>query len=117
MWLPWTFGWTLPAAEEDLRPGSLLPPDYRNRFRAYLPLGIAGAYLRRAPTFVSAESALDADPNEQPPFDAWYARADNLPALSHDDMDGGAAAFVVRQILRSAGPLPPLPQRPDWRDK
>ena len=104
MWLPWTFGWTLKTAPEDLRPGSLLPPDYRNRFRACLPLGIAGAYLRTAPTFVSAASALDADPGEAPPGDAWYARPDDLPARAHDDVDAGAAAFVVREILRNAGP-------------
>jgi hypothetical protein len=107
MWLPWTFGWTLKAAPEDLNPGSLLPPDYRNRFRAYLPLGIAGAYLRTAPTFVSAESALDAGPDDRPPFAAWYARPDDLPALSHDDVDAGVAAFVVGEILRSSAGPPP----------
>ncbi len=111
LWLPWTFGWTLPCTDEDVQPGSVLPPDYRNRFRAYLPLGIAGAYLRTAPTFVSAESALDAGPNETPPFPAWYARPDDLPALSHDDVDVGAAVFVVREILRGVGPRHARPFR------
>jgi len=109
LWLPWTYGWTLPSAQEDLAPGSLLPPYYVDRFRVYYPMGIAGAYLRTAPTFLSAESALDAGPDETPPFDAWYARPDDRPALPHDRMDPEAGAFVVRELLRRPWPPAPAP--------
>jgi hypothetical protein len=104
LWLPWSFGWTAKATEQDRAPGSLLPPYYVARFVVRRPLGLAGAYLRFAPTFVPNESALDAAPDESPPFDAWYARPDGLPPLPHDEVDPGAAAFVVRELLRTAGP-------------
>jgi hypothetical protein len=72
-----------------------------DRFLVRYPLGLAGAYLRSAPTFLPSESALDAAPDETPPFAAWYARPDDLPPLAHDDIDPGAARFVVRELLRA----------------
>ncbi|MBC8102146.1 MAG: Ig-like domain-containing protein [Cytophagales bacterium] len=99
LWLPWGFAWTLAARPADRAPGSLLPPQYGRRFASYYPFGIAGSYLGAQPTFVPASSALDAEANERPPFDAFYARPDNQPNRPHDDIDPGAAAFVVREIL------------------
>lgn len=98
LWLPWGYGWTLPAGPEDRAAGSLLPPFYVDRFRVRRPLGLAGAYLRAAPTFVAAASALDAADDETPPFDAWYARPDHAPLNAHDVVDPGAAAFVVDRL-------------------
>jgi hypothetical protein len=100
LWLPWGSGWTLRAAETDLSPGSLLPSLYVNKLRVKYPLGVAGSYVPTPPTFVEASSALDAGPEEAPPFDAWYARPDGLPPLAHDDVDPAAAAFVVRELLQ-----------------
>ena len=112
LWLPWTYSWTLRGGVDDRAPGSLLPPFYVNRFKTTLPFGIAGAYLRSAPTFVPAESALDAGPDETPPFNTWYARPDNAPALAHDQADPGAGAFIVRELLRAGwqktAPAPPV---------
>ena len=104
LWLPWTYEWTLKASPDDRAPGSLLPPLYVGRFVTSVPFGIAGAYLRDAPTFLPAESALDAGPDEKPPFDAFYERPANLPPLSHDRPDPGALRFAVQEILAS-----------DWR--
>ncbi len=98
LWLPFA-RWTLPAQPADHAPGSLIPPLYVQRYTQIYPFGLAGSYLRSAPTFVSAESALDARADETPPFAAWYARPDNLPPLAHDDVDLGAAAFTVRELL------------------
>jgi hypothetical protein len=100
LWLPWTYCWTLKADSADQAPGSLLPPLYVDQFRVDMG-GIAGAYLRGAPTFLPAESALDAGADEVPPFDAWYARPDGLPALAHDHVDLGAGMFVVRELLQA----------------
>ena len=101
LWLPYSIGWTLPAAPADHAPGSLLPPYYVSRFTTVYPLGLAGATLRSDPTFIPTESALDAGPDETPPFDAWYARPDNAPAISHDSVDANEAKFVVGQLLAS----------------
>ena len=100
MWLPWGCGWTLPAAAADRAAGSVMPRVYAEQFRVNYPLGLAGAYLRGAPTFLPNASALDAGPGEAPPFDAWYARPDGLEPLAHDRVDPGAAAFAVRELLR-----------------
>ena len=100
MWLPWGCGWTLPAAAADRAAGSVMPRVYAEQFRVNYPLGLAGAYLRGAPTFLPNASALDAGPGEAPPFDAWYARPDGLQPLAHDRVDPGAAAFAVRELLR-----------------
>ena len=111
LWVPFTYGWTLPAATEDHAPGSLLPTFYVDRFTTVYPLGLAGATLRSDPTFIPTESALDAGPEDTPPFDAWYARPDNAPAIAHDRVASDEAAFVVRQLLESdwaslPGPVP-----------
>ncbi len=70
-----------------------------DRFKTVYPLGLAGATLRSDPTFIPTESALDAGPDETPPFDAWYARPDNAPAIPHDSVGQEEAAFVVRSLL------------------
>ncbi len=101
LWVPYGIGWTLSASGEDHAPGSLLPPYYVDRFTTVYPLGMAGASLRSDPTFIPTESALDAGPNETPPFDAWYARPDNAPAIPHNSVDAGEATFVVQQLLAS----------------
>ncbi len=101
LWLPWNFQWALPATPEDQAPGSLLPLLYVDRFNTLYPLGVAGAYLRAAPTFIPTSSALDAGPGETPPFDAWFARPDDAPPLPHDHASPDEAAFVVRQVLQS----------------
>ncbi len=100
LWVPWGGGWKLPATDADLAPGSLLPDLYASQFAIRYPFGLAGAYLRAAPTFLTAASALDAAPGQTPPFAAWYARADGLPPLAHDRVDPGAAAFAVGELLR-----------------
>jgi hypothetical protein len=101
MWVPWGGGWTLPAAAADRAPGSLLPRLYAEQFAIQYPLGLAGAYLNAAPTFLPSASALDAEQGEIPLFDAWYARGDGQgPALAHDEVDPGAGAFAVRELLR-----------------
>ncbi|MES2462862.1 MAG: hypothetical protein V4671_19945 [Armatimonadota bacterium] len=102
LWLPFSFTWMLEAHAVDHAPGSLLPPQYAQRFAVQYPLGIAGSELGFVPTFVPTSSALDAGPNEKPPFDAFYARPDNLPNRAHDDIDPGAAVFVAREILSEA---------------
>ena len=101
LWLPFTYSWTLRAGADDRAPGSLLPSYYVNRLKTTLSFGIAGTYLRSAPTLVPSDSALDAGPDETPPFDAWYARPDYAPALAHDEVDPGAGAFIVRELLRA----------------
>lgn len=102
LWLPWNSSWTLRTAERDCIAGSLLPRLYVDKFRRNYPLGLAGSYLTTAPTFLPAASALDASPDETPPFDAWYARPEGSTPLAHDDVDPGVAAFVVRELLQSA---------------
>jgi hypothetical protein len=99
LWLPGDFSWTLAALPADHAPGSTLPPYYCDRFLIERIFGIAGAHLRSAPTFVANTSALDCDPGATPPFDAWYARPDNLPPLPHDVADSGAGMFAVRELL------------------
>lgn len=101
LWVPYTYGWTLPAAAEDHVPGSVLPPYYVGRFTTVYPLGIAGATLRTAPTFIPTESALDAGPDETPPFDAWYALPDGTPPIPHDSVAPDEARFVVGALLAS----------------
>jgi pimeloyl-ACP methyl ester carboxylesterase len=99
LWLPFSFSWMLRAHEIDHAPGSLLPPQYAKRFAVEYPFGIAGSELGFVPTFIPTSSALDAEANDKPPFDAFYARPDNQPNRAHDDIDPGAAAFVAREIL------------------
>jgi acetyl esterase/lipase len=101
LWVPYTYGWTLPAAAEDRTPGSVLPPYYVGRFTTVYPLGVAGATLRTAPTFIPTSSALDAGPDETPPFDAWYALPDNSPPIAHDSVAPDEARFVVGALLAS----------------
>ncbi len=101
LWLPYTYGWTLPAAAEDRAPGSVLPPYYVGRFTTVYPLGVAGATLRTAPTFIPTASALDAGPDETPPFDAWYALPDGTPPIPHDSVAPDEARFVVGILLAS----------------
>lgn len=103
MWLPAGHGWELQLDEADRAPGSLLPQLLAIRFRIRMPLGIGGAYLRSLPTFIPTESALDSLPGETPPFDAWYARSDDAPAIAHDSIDPGAVAFVVNALLEAQG--------------
>lgn len=100
LWVPFTFGWTLPVAAEDRVPGSLLPDLLVRRLERRIPLGLGGVILRSRPTFVSTASALDAAPGETPPFAAWYARPDGQPPLPHDTLDPGAAPFLMRELLR-----------------
>jgi hypothetical protein len=102
LWLPFSFTWILQAHAIDHAPGSLLPPQYAKRFAVAYPFGIAGSELGFVPTFIPTSSALDAEANEKPPFDAFYARPDNQPNRAHDDIDPGAAAFVAREILNEA---------------
>lgn len=99
MWLPFGKDWTLKMDEADRAPGSLLPKLIVERFRIRMPLGLAGAYLRSVPTFIATESALDSSPDENPPFDEWYARADDLPPIAHDGVDPGAVDFVTRVLV------------------
>lgn len=101
LWVPFNLGWTLTAAPADTAPGSVLPPYYIKRFTTVYPLGIAGATLRRAPTFIPTASALDAGPDETPPFDAWYARPDTAPPIPHDSVAPEEARFVVGALLAS----------------
>lgn len=54
-----------------------------------------------APMFIPTVFALDAGPDETPPFDAWYARPDNAPAIPHDSVDTDEAKFVVLSFLAS----------------
>ena len=103
LWLPLSYFWTLQSSEKDRESGSLLPPQFLEGFRVYMPFGIAGSFMYGSPTFVSAASALDAGPDETPPFDAWYARPDGLPAIPHDQIDAGPARFVIRELLNSFG--------------
>jgi hypothetical protein len=102
LWLPFSISWMLRAHAIDHAPGSLLPPQYAQRFAVEYPFGIAGSELGFVPTFIPTSSALDAEANEKPPFDAFYARPDNQPNRAHDDIDPGAAAFVAREILNEA---------------
>ena len=102
LWLPFSFSWMLRARPIDHAPGSVLPDQYSERFVSEYPFGIAGSRLTFSPTFIPASSALDAAAGETPPFDAFYARPDNLPNRAHDDIDSGAAKFVVREILSEA---------------
>lgn len=92
--MPYTYGWALPAAE-DRALGSVLPPYYVGLTTVY-SLGIVGATLRTAPTFISTSSALDARPDETPPFDSWYALPDTLPPIPHDSVAPDEVRFVVR---------------------
>ena len=101
LWVPFDLGWTLPASPADYAPGSVLPPYYVGRFTTLYPLGMAGATLRLAPTFIPTESALDAGPGQTPPFDAWYARPDNAPPIPHDSVAPDEARFVVGALLAS----------------
>ncbi len=98
MWLPFGFDWTCKSEAEDQAPGSLLPRLLASRLKLRFPLGVAGAYLRSAPTFIATESALDAAPGETPPFDEWYVRPDNLPLIAHDQPSPDVAAFALRVI-------------------
>lgn len=102
LWLPFSFSWMLRARSVDHAPGSVLPDQYSRRFVSEYPFGIAGSQLTFSPTFIPAYSALDAEANETPPFDAFFARPDNRPNRSHDDIDSDAAKFVVREILSEA---------------
>lgn len=99
LWLPFGCFWTARAEPADHAAGTLLPAYYRDRFVITRPFGLAGAYLRSAPTFLLCSSALDADADETPPFAAWYARPDGLPPLGHDEVDPGAATFAIRAIV------------------
>lgn len=101
LWVPFNIGWSLPASPADTAPGSVLPPYYVSRFTTVYPLGMAGATLRMSPTFIPTASALDADPDETPPFDAWYARPDNSLPIPHDSVDPDEAKFVVKMLLAS----------------
>ena len=101
LWVPFTYGWTLPAAAEDHAPGSVLPSYYVGRFTTIYPLGMAGATLRTAPTFIPTASALDAGPDETPPFDLWYALPDDAPPITHDSVAPDEAKFVVGALLAS----------------
>jgi hypothetical protein len=100
LWLPFGAHWTLPTAEADCVAGSLLPESMSEGFRIKMPLGLAGAYLRTIPTFVSTESALDSTAAETPPFDAWYVRPDGAAPISHSAVDPAAVGFVVGELLR-----------------
>lgn len=101
LWVPFNIGWTLPASSADYAPGSVLPPYYVGRFTTVYPLGMAGATLRLAPSFIPTDSALDAEPDETPPFDLWYARPDNSPPIPHDSVAPDEARFVVGVLLSS----------------
>ena len=101
LWLPWFHGWTQHAATADHAPGSLLPQEFVNQFTQSYPLGIAGAYLKSAPTFLPCASALDAAPGEVPPFDAWFARREGLPALAHNVIDPEAGLFVLSELKKA----------------
>ena len=101
LWVPYTYGWTLPTAAEDRAPGSVLPPYYVGRFTTVYSLGIAGATLRTAPTFIPTASALDAGPDETPPFDTWYALPDGAAPIPHDAVAPDEARFVVGALLTS----------------
>ena len=101
LWLPWGSAWDLRADQSDLSAGSLIPSYYVEQFHVAYPLGLAGAYLPTVPTFLPSASALDATPQETPPFDAWYARPDGLTPLAHDQVDPAVATFVVREIVKS----------------
>lgn len=107
LWLPFGQDWTMRPEPEDRAPGSLLPPFYAAMFSVREPLGVAGSYLRSLPTFLPTASALDAAPGEQPPFDAWYARPDDLPPIPHDQLDPGSVAFAVRELLNARWPAVP----------
>ncbi len=100
IWLPIGHNWQPPMDTSDCVPGSLMPIMLAVRLRIRMPLGIAGAYMDSIPTFTPTESALDSGPDEEPPFDAWYAREDDAPAIAHDTFDPGAVAFVIDVILR-----------------
>jgi hypothetical protein len=99
VWLPFGYYWNVPSTPTDRAPGSKLMRATQ-RFAVRLPLGIAGGYFRSLPTFVATASALDADSDEAPPFADWYARSDDLPALSHDVIDAAASRWVARRTLR-----------------
>jgi len=101
LWLPLGREWTMPATERDHVPGSLLPTFVSDGFRMRLPLGLAGSYLRSTPTFIPTESALDAGPDERPPFDQWYARPDDLPPVPHNAVPPDAAVWVIRRLLEA----------------
>ena len=101
MWLPGFHGWTQHGVEADHEPGSLLPQLFVDQFDQNYPLGIAGAYLKSAPTFVSCASALDAAPGETPPFDAWFARREGLHALAHDVIAPEAGVFVLAELKKA----------------
>ena len=109
MWLPFGASWSLRCEPEDSAAGSMLPVGMTARYRVRLPLGIAGSSLRRAPTFVSSVSSLDAAPGEEPPFDEWYARAADLPRIGHDGADRGAIAFILAALRRATQDPAPAP--------
>ena len=102
LWLPAFHGWTQRGSPADHAPGSLLPQEFVNQFNQNYPLGIAGAYVKNAPTFLSCASALDAGPGEVPPFDAWFARREGQPALAHDVMDREAGGFVLNELKKAS---------------
>ncbi len=101
LWLPFGSGWTLRADPRDLEPGSLLPDLLARRLQKRVALGIAGIHLRRRPTFIPTESALDAGPDERPPFDSFYARPDGAPAIAHDHPDSGAGLLILRELAQT----------------
>lgn len=99
VWLPGSRSWTHHAEEADACPGSLRPGLAVRGFRQYYPFGIAGAKFRDVPTFLSCESALDAAPDDAPPFDAWFALPDNAALLGHDDISPVGMRWCVGQIV------------------
>jgi hypothetical protein len=100
-WLPLGHRWDLLAEDADRAPGSLLPKAALS-YAFKLPLGVAGATLPELPVFVPAESALDAEVGERPPFDAWLERPSWERPVPHDEIAPDVARFVVRQLSSQA---------------
>ena len=99
VWLPLNHFWTLSTDAADRAPGSLLPKAART-YAFRLPLGIGGATLPELPTFLPAASALDADFDEMPPFDAFYERPLTDKPVPHDEIAPDVVRFVVNELLR-----------------